>query len=633
VNDSLLAPNRERDRRPIRFVVFGIATILVFGLLTSRLAFLQITNGQTLTARAEAQRTAEEAIPAARGLIYDRQGRLLVRNVATWAVKITPSELPFSQRDDVAVRLAGLLGMEASDILGTLDSAPGSRFDPVRIAQDVVEDTARLVAESSAELPGVHVVVETRREYPDGPLLAHILGYTGSIDPDTYERMRTKGYLADDLIGKTGVESTFEAQLRGTYGIQLVERDATGRDIQVLSNKQDAVPGASLTLTIDRTIQREATQALKWGMKAAGLKRGVFIAMNPQTGEVLALVSLPSYDNNLFARGISNIEFQKLVNDKNKPLTNHAVQAHYPPGSTYKLVAGTGGLADKKITAKTKLRTRGYLTLSGIRFYDWNRRGFGLCDMNCGFGHSSDTYFFQVAGMLGADRLAHWAHMYGFGTPTGIDLPGEVAGIVPSNQWKLDALGQPMFGGEVYQAGIGQGYDVVTPIQLMNAYTALANGGRLYRPQLVREVVGPDGEVVQPFEPDLIRRMQVSQKTFREMRLAARSTVTLRHTYNLVDMPVKVAGKSGTAEFGLRDKKGRLPFHSWFVGFVPKDPYKADFTKPDSELAFLAFAYDSRTKGNAGTEIAKAFLQLHFDIKKDYLNRDLLRRGNFYQSN
>ena len=223
--------------------------------------------------------------------------------------------------------------------------------------------------------------------------------------------------------------------------------------------------------------------------------------------------------------------------------------------------------------------------------------------------------------------------MYGFGQPTGIDLPGEASGIVPSNQWKIDALGQPMFAGEVYQSGIGQGYDVVTPIQLINAYAALANGGKLFRPQLIREIVGPDGTVVQSFEPDLIRKLPVSAKTLRSMRLAARSTVTIRHTYNLVDMPVKVAGKSGTAEFGTRDSKGRLPFHSWFVGFVPKNPYKADFTKPDSELLFLAFAYDSGTKGNAATEIAKAFLQNHFHIKKDYLNRDLLRRGNFYQSN
>src|SRR4051812_31453994 len=608
-------------------------TILVFSLLTSRLVYLQISNGSTLAARAEAQRTVDEAIPAPRGLIYDRKGRLLVANVATYSLKIVPSELPYGDRDAVAQRLSVILGLQASDILATIDSAPGSRFDPVRIAQDIPKDTARVVSESSAELPGVHVAVETRREYPDGPLLAHVLGYTGPIDAAGYTRLHPKGYLADDLLGKAGVESTFESALRGTYGSEQVQRDATGRDVQVLRTVQDAIPGASLTLTLDRTIQREATQALKWGMRAAGLKRGAFIVMNPQTGEVLALVSLPSYDNNLFARGISNKDFQTLLRNKDKPLTNHAVQAHYPPGSTFKLVAGTGGLQDRKITPTTRLRTRGYLTLGGTRFYDWNRRGFGPCNIFCGFGHSSDTFFFQVAGMLGADRWAYWAHMYGFGKPTGIDLPGEVPGIVPSNQWKLDTLGQPMFGGEVYQAGIGQGYDVVTPIQLITAYAALANGGRLYRPQIVHDVVGPDGTVVKPFKPDLVRKMPVSQATLRTMRLAARSTVTLRHTYNLVDMPVKVAGKSGTAEFGTRDAKGRLPFHSWFVGFVPKNPYKADFSATTSELAFLAFAYDSRTKGNAGTEIAKAFLQLHFHIKKDYLNRDLLRRGNFYQSN
>ena len=633
MNESLLVFHRERDRRPLRFIAFGLIGILVFGLLTTRLAYLQLSNGPDYAAQAEANRTAEVAVPAPRGLIYDRTGRLLVANVARFTVKIRPADLPFSRREDVTRRLGGLLGMDPSDIISALDSAPGSRFDQVRIAQDVPEATARIVAESVGELPGVAVVVETRREYPDGPLLAHILGYTGPIDGGTLEKLSPSGYLPDDSIGKAGVEATFESTLRGTYGVQLMERDATGRDVQVLQTLQDAMPGASLTLTVDRKVQAEATAALKWGMKAAGLQRGVFIVMNPQTGEILALVSLPSYDNNLFAKGISNKDFAALLANKNKPLTNHGVQAHYPPGSTYKLVAGTGGLQDRKITATTKIRTKPYLLLGSTRFYDWNHRGFGACDINCGFGHSSDTYFFQVAGMLGADRLAYWGRMYGFGKPTGIDLPGEAAGIVPSNQWKIDALGQPMFAGEVYQSGIGQGYDVVTPIQLINAYAALANGGKLYRPQLVREIVGPDGTVERAFKPELIRKLPVSAKTLRSMRLAARSTVTLRHTYNLVDMPVKVAGKSGTAEFGTRDKKGRLPYSSWFVGWVGKNPYKADFAKTDSQLMFLAFAYDSRTKGNAATEIAKSFLQLHFHIKKDYLNRDLLKRGNFYQSN
>ena len=318
-------------------------------------------------------------------------------------------------------------------------------------------------------------------------------------------------------------------------------------------------------------------------MGEVGIKRGTVIAMNPQNGEILAMVSLPTYDNNQFARGISNAAYQKLLKNPDKPLINHAVQAWYPPGSTYKLVTGTGAIDDGKVAARTRVATRGYLTLGTTKFYDWNRRGFGPCDIYCGFGHSSDTYFFQLAGMLGIDRLAYWAEQYGFGSPTGIDLPGEVSGIVPSNEWKLDKLGAEVFPGETYQAGIGQGYDVVTPIQLINAYAALANGGTLYQPHLVKEIVGPDGETLETVEPTVLHEMDVKPSVLRTMRNAARATVTLRHTYNLVDMPIKIAGKSGTAEFGLRDRQGRLPFHSWFVGFTPGNPRTGSFDKTDFE--------------------------------------------------
>jgi penicillin-binding protein 2 len=235
--------------------------------------------------------------------------------------------------------------------------------------------------------------------------------------------------------------------------------------------------------------------------------------------------------------------------------------------------------------------------------------------------------------MLGIDRLGYWAKQYGFGSPTGIDLPGEVSGIVPTNQWKMNALGEPIYPGETYQAGIGQGYDVVTPIQLINAYAAMANGGTVYQPQIVHDVVGPDGEVVRPFEPKVLHEMDINDSVLETMRNASRAVVELRHTYNLVELPIKVAGKSGTAEFGTRDAEGRLPFHSWFVGFVPKDPENGSFDNPDSELVVLAFAYDSRTKGNVATEIVKYYLQQHFQIEHDYRLPDLLERGNFYQSN
>jgi penicillin-binding protein 2 len=616
-----------------RFVAFGLVVVLGATGLTARLFYLQIVDGGRIVALAARHRTVVEPIPSSRGLIYDRNGVPLVTNVATFAVKMRPGDLPTEQRQMVVSRLSSLLGISVAEINTAIDGHPGSTFDLVQIADDVSEGTARLISEEGDELPGVEVAVEAKRQYPQGPLLSQIVGYTGPISSSELVQRRALGYQPDDSIGKSGVEAQYEADLRGTYGAETVERDASGRRSQVVQTESEPQSGDSLTLTIDSGEQAKAQQALTWAMQEVGLKRGVVIVMNPQTGEVLALVSLPTYDNNIFARGISDQAYGELANDPEKPLTNHATQAHYPPGSTYKLVAGTGALADGKITPTTKVQTRAFLTLGKTRFYDWNRRGFGQCDIYCGFGHSSDTFFFQMAGELGIERLAHWADEYGFGAPTEIDLPGEVAGIVPSNEWKQDTLGERVFPGEVYQAGIGQGYDVVTPIQLINAYAALANGGTLYQPQIVRDVVGPNGEVVRPFEPRILHRMDVPAGVLKTMRNAARNTVLVRHTYNLVDLPIKVAGKSGTAEFGTRDSKGRLPFHSWFVGFVPKDPLNGSFDNPDSELVVLAFAYDSRTKGNVATEIVKYYLQLHFGIKKDYRLPDLLQRGNFYQSN
>ncbi len=627
------------DQRPkpvrslSRFLVFGLVVLIAVSGLTARLLYLQVVDGGRFATLSTRNRTVLEAIQSPRGVIYDRNGRLLVTNVPTFAVKIRPADLPLERRPEVVQRLSALLAMNQAEINTIIDGNPGSTFDLVRIAGDVDQSTARLIAEAGFQLPGVEVAVEARRQYIDGPLMSQLLGYTGPISSSQLKRLRTVGYLPDDLLGQVGLEAQYETDLRGTYGSQSVERDASGRRSQVLHTITQARPGDSLTLTIDTDMQKKAEKALLWAIKEVGLKRGVVIAMNPQTGEVLAMVSLPTYDNNLFARGISNVDYGRLINDPDRPLLNHAVQAHYPPGSTYKLVTGTGGLADRKISATTKLATKAYLTLGKTRFYDWNRRGFGACDIYCGFGHSSDTYFFQVAGKLGIDRLGYWAGQFGFGQPTGIDLPGEVSGIVPTNQWKQDALGSRIFPGEVYQAGIGQGYDLVTPIQMVNAYAALANGGTVYQPQLVRDIVAADGTVVRPFQPKVLHKLDVPASVLKTMRNAARSTVTLRHTYNLVDLPIKVAGKSGTAEFGTRDRQGRLPFHSWFVGFVPKDAKSGSFDGTDSPLVVLALAYDSRTKGNVATEIVKYFLQLHYGIAKDYRLPDLLERGNFYQSN
>ena len=375
------------DQRPkpvrslSRFLVFGLVVVIGVSGLTARLLYLQIVDGGRFATLSTRNRTVLEAIQSPRGVIYDRKGRSLVTNVPTFAVKIRPADLPLERRPEVVERLSVLLGIDQATINGIVDGNPGSSFDLVRIAGDVDQNTARLIAEAGFQLPGVEVAVEARRQYVDGPLMSQILGYTGSISSSQLKRLKDLGYLPDDLLGQVGLEAQYETELRGTYGSQSVERDASGRRTQVLQTITQARPGDSLTLTIDTDMQRYAEKALKWAINAVGLKRGVVIAMNPQTGEVLAMVSLPTYDNNLFARGISNADFGRLLNDPDKPLLNNATQAHYPPGSTYKLVTGTGGLADRKITATTQIETKAYLTLGATRFYDWNRQGFGPCDI------------------------------------------------------------------------------------------------------------------------------------------------------------------------------------------------------------------------------------------------------------
>jgi len=502
----------------------------------------------------------------------------------------------------------------------------------------VATATARIVSEDQALFPGVQVDLEARRRYPQGALMSHVLGWTGRISGPEYRRLRDQGYWPEDLIGKAGLEATFEDVLRGSFGLEQVDLDGEGRELHAPDILEQPVAGNSLELTIDTKVQQNAEKALRWAMGIVGIDRGVVMAMNPQNGEILAMVSLPSYDNNKFAQGITTAEYKQLLRDPDRPMLNLAIGEQYPPGSTYKLVTGSGALQDRKISPATTIKTEPFIEIGDWQYWDWNKEGFGSINIYGGFAHSSDTFFFRLAGMLGIDRLAYWAHQWGFGRPSGIDLPGEVSGIVPTNDWKRRTLNEQYFTGEVYQAGIGQGYNASSAIQVLNAYAALANGGTLYKPQLVRRILDPEGNVVERIGPEVIRKLDIDKSVLRTMRVAARRVVTVRHTYNLVDLPIVVAGKSGTAEFGIRDRQGRLPFSNWFVAFVPKEARKTAsdpdgmkaVRREDSDLVVLAYAHDTRTAGNAATEIVKYFLQLHYGLSVDLRQRWVLERANFY---
>ena len=607
-----------------RFAAFGVMAALLLAVLVVRLFQVQVVDGAVYAARVAADRTVELAVPAPRGLIFDRAGRPVAVNAPAWTVSIRPGDLPQTQRARVLALLADLTGAEVGAIEERLDGYAGSPLDLLPVVRGLTRETALLVAERAPQLPGVVIEVDPRREYLDeagsvgGELMAHVIGYTGRVEADELARLQPLGYLHDDFVGRAGVEASFEAELRGDYGSQLAERDAKGRVVQVLETVRQPRPGTNLMLTIDAQTQRLATQALTWGMEVAGVSQGVTIVMNPQNGEILAMVSLPTYDANAFASGISAADFEMYLEDPNLPLRNHAISDIYPPGSTYKLVTSIAALEEGITTPDQQWPTYACFQIPGAPegecLFDWNRQGFGPLDIVDAFAKSSDTFYYQLAIEAGIDRLAAWAGELGFGQLSGIRLPGEEAGIIASTDWARRQGRSGVFTGELAQAGIGQNVIAVTPLQLLNAYAAVANGGRLMEPQVVLGETDASGALIRRYEPRPIRTLDVDASTLHTMRVAAREVIASGHAYNIRDLalPGALSGKTGTAEFGELTAEGTLPFHSWFVAYLPSVDGATD-----AELAVVTFTYAAVVPGNVSAEVVKYFLQLHYGLGQD----------------
>ncbi len=620
LNEGRLDLPRSRPR----FIAFGVAAIVLITALGGRLFQLQVVQGDEYARRATADRTVEVSIDAPRGLIFDRAGRPLAVNTPSWTVKVRPADLPDRSVGRILRRVAQITGAEATLLRQRLDAFQGSPYDLVPIERGVTRRAALILAEEADVLPGIVVEVEPKRRYLDdrgdetGRLMAHVVGYTGPVNREELDRLEAEGYLRDDVIGKAGVEASFEDELRGEYGTQLVERDASGRLLDVIETTREPVPGTNLMLTIDGRMQRLATRALTWGMEAANVSQGVTVVMNPQTGEILAMVSLPAYDNNKFASGISVEDFNVYLGHPARPLRNHAISDIYPPGSTYKLVTAIAAMEEGVTTADRQWPTYGCYQIPGAPrgecLYDWNRQGFGPLAMVDAFAKSSDTFFYQMAIHTGVDPLANWANDLGFGELSGIRLPGEEAGIIASTEWARAQGRAGVFTGELAQAGIGQNVIAVTPLQVLNAYAAVANGGRLMQPMIVRGETDADGELIHEYEPQLIRELAADPSTLQTMRIGAREVITSGHAYNIrdLDLPGALSGKTGTAEFGELTEENTLPFHSWFVAYLPS---AAGAT--DAELAIVSFNYSAVVPGNVSAEVVKYFLQLYYDLDED----------------
>ncbi len=596
---------RETERafvRQRRFVAMGLAIIVVFTTLTVRLWDIQVVNGAYYRSLSEQNRVLRLPVAAERGGITDRNGYVLARNVPGFAVTLLPIDLPRSRQSQLASQLGAVVGRDPEELMKVIDQQRiRNPYEPVKLsAKPVSRDIALLLTERPELFPGVRVEAESIRSYIDATLYSPMLGYVGPVTEEELNALRDQGYLPTDIIGRTGLEFQYENYLRGQYGWREIERDAAQREIKTLAFSAPTT-GNSVALTIDDRLQKLLDAELRKGVDEDRFTQAVGIAMNPQNGEILAMVSIPGYDNNWFVQGITPQQMASLNADDRHPLVNKAVGDIYPPGSTFKMVTGLSALTAGTATRSTVVNiTSTVMTVSGFNFYDW--RAHGALNFVDGYAHSSDIYFYTLAGGgpmgpgivgVGPENIAKYGRMLGFGARTGIDLPGEARGIMPDPAWKLATFDEEWTIGNTYHEAIGQGYVAVTPLQLLNAYAAVANGGTVFTPHLLKEVKDTAGNVVFTQQPKITRKLEMKPEDLRTIREGARKVVTSNHA-PMPNAKLPIAGKTGTAEFGDstgKDSAGRnkLGFHNWFVSFLPQQ----DNTDPTAQIAMVIFTYDS----------------------------------------
>lgn len=599
-------------RTPV--LVFLAGAVLVLGFFGARLVYLNIIKGAEYQAMAERNSLRALVLVAPRGIIYDRSGEPLVKNEPSLDAVIVPSDLPAAPAERLRLLSSAKAFFEPDDetwsaIEKRLQESP-LQGEPLLLRSNLDQSTVIRFLTERAAFAGVALWKTAEREYVDGSVFAHILGYEGKIRPEEYAERKDEGYLLTDSIGKQGIERSYESELRGVHGKQLIEVDALGEVKQELG----AVPpvkGHDLVLSIDAGLQREATRVMERILGEAKLDKGALIAMDPRSGAVRALVSFPGYDNNLFARGISSADYAALANDPRKPLFNRAIAGEYPPGSTIKPILAGAALAEGIITPETAIESRGGIQVGRFFFGDWKAHGF--TDLRRAIAVSSDVYFYSIGGGyggirgLGIDRMREYEERFGWGRPTGIDLPGEQDGFLPTKTWKEERFGERWYIGDDYNSSIGQGYVTTTPLQVLNATAAIANGGTLYAPRLVERIRAVTGEEVVK-EPMVLREQILDPGIMRIVREGMRETVTEGTAQPLQTLPVAVAGKTGTAQFG-----GGKETHGWFASFAPYE---------DPELAVVVLVEGQRENVTYhAVPITQALYEWYFNPDKRGVNK------------
>jgi len=589
--NSPLQPSTRTDTRSVgrqsqALVLMLLITLVMLGGIGTRLAYLQLFQGARNRQLADNNRIRLIPRQPERGNILDRKGRILVGNRLSYAVFLWP--ISNSKKDWVVIlpRLAKTLNIPVQTIQDRLEQAGYGSPLLVRIARGLSPAQVTALAEFSQELKGVQVQAEAVRNYPYGDLAAHVLGYTGEMSDDDLKSRQAEGYRLGDVIGQMGVEAAFEQQLRGEWGGQQVEVDGTGRVLRILGEQQ-ARAGNDVQLTLDLEIQRAAERAL-------GNRKGAIVALDPRNGSVLAMVSRPAFDPNLFSTFITDAQWKQLQS-KEFPFINRALQG-YPPASTFKIVTTTAALETGKFSAGDVLNTFPYLEVGGIQFWDWNRAGFGPLGFPGALAWSSDTFFYQVGLRVGGQELIQWTRRFGFGQKTGIEIgKEEAAGLVPDDHWKQAQLKESWYTGDTVNMSIGQGYLQTSPLQVAVMFSVAANGGYRVHPHLML-----DNTDARNWRESLNLKPATVETLHEGLRMVVAGGTG--QAVSAPDLP-DISGKSGTAEDPPR------PSHVWFGGFGPSN-------KP--EIVVVAFGENS---GGGGGKVAapmvRQVLEAYFTGKQN----------------
>ncbi len=549
--------------------LFG-CSLLVLVIFFGRFGYLNIVRGGEYQAMAERNSLRSIVLSAPRGIITDRFGVPLVENEPSLGAAIVPGDLPGDQtgRTQVLENIKSFFGPDEETWASIMTRLDGGSFQPILLKDHLEQSVIIHFLAERQKFPGIVLLKTAERKYIDGTVFSHIIGYEGKIRADELAERKDAGYTMTDSIGKQGIEKSYEKELRGVHGGELVEVDALGQVKKALGIIAPQ-KGSDLTLTIDAGLQREAYRVMERILGEAKLEKGALVALDPKTGAVRALVSFPGYDNNLFARGISQKEYSALANDSRKPLFNRAIAGEYPPGSTIKPILAGAALAEGLITPETTIESRGGIQVGRSFFGDW--KAHGLTDLRRAIAVSSDVYFYSIGGGyggiqgLGIERMKAYEERFGWGKRTGIDLPGEQDGFLPTPTWKQERFGERWYIGDDYNSSIGQGYILATPLQIALAMAAVANGGTLPRPHVVESVQKGNGKK-EMLTPEPLNNGILSPGILSVVREGMRETVTDGTAQSLQALPVAVAGKTGTAQFGA-DKKT----HGWFASFAPYD--------------------------------------------------------------